>query len=32
VPPSQMDALKALRGLQLVKNMNQPEDRAATYF
>lgn len=32
VPPSQMDAMKALRGLQLVKNMNQPEDRAATYF
>jgi hypothetical protein len=24
--------MKALRGLQLVKNMNQPEDRAATYF
>jgi len=27
-----MEAMKAARGLQLVKNMNQPEDRAATYF
>jgi hypothetical protein len=32
VPVAQMEAMKAARGLQLVKNMNQPEDRAATYF
>lgn len=31
-PVSQMDALKAARGLQLVKNMNVPDERQATYF
>lgn len=31
-PVTQMEAMKAARGLQLVKNMNQPVDRAATYF
>jgi len=29
---TQMDAMKAARGLQLVKNMNVPDERAATYF
>ena len=29
---TQMDAMKAQRGLQLVKNMNVPEDRSATYY
>lgn len=31
-PVSQMEMMKALRGAQLVKNMNQPDDRAATYY
>jgi hypothetical protein len=31
-PVTQMEAMKARQGLSLVKNMNVPEDRAATYF
>jgi hypothetical protein len=31
-PVTQMEAMKARQGLSLVKNMNVPEERAATYF
>ncbi len=31
-PVTQMEAMKARQGLSLVKNMNMPEERAATYF
>lgn len=32
VPVTQMEAMKAARGLQLIKNMNVPDERQATYF
>lgn len=31
-PVTQMEAMKAMRGMALVKNMNLPDERAATYF
>ena len=30
--PTQMDVMKAMRGAALVKNMNVPDERSATYF